>query len=200
MFLIKHSLPFIDDKYETPTFLLRKAITYAPVFFITNNVDYKLQISIKLDELITLLYTILSPMEEVEIKVKEEIEKELLFLSSNYPLKYVNYAKSCSTVNRIIFINEPLEFVDAQLSILYNELLTGQRLTLVAETYVLNLNKPLNVHIDSANEKIDFINLYSSANFTRLETLTNYREQDYITVIKNTIIDVNAFAEQYYDN
>lgn len=193
-------MPFIDDKYETPTFLLRKAITYAPVFFITNNVDYKLQISIQLDELITLLYTILSPMEEVEIKVKEEIEKELLFLSSNYPLKYINYAKSCSTVNRIIFINEPLEFVDAQLSILYNELLTGQRLTLVAKTYVLNLNKPLNVHIDSANEKIDFINLYSSANFTRLETLTNYREQDYITVIKNTIIDVNAFAEQYYDN
>lgn len=193
-------MPFIDDKYETPTFLLRKEITYAPVFFITNNVDYKLQISIQLDELITLLYTILSPMEEVEIKVKEEIEKELLFLSSNYPLKYVNYAKSCSTVNRIIFINEPLEFVDAQLSILYNELLTGQRLTLVAKTYVLNLNKPLNVHIDSANEKIDFINLYSSANFTRLETLTNYREQDYITVIKNTIIDVNAFAEQYYDN
>lgn len=193
-------MPFIDDKYETPTFLLRKAITYAPVFFITNNVDYKLQISIQLDELITLLYTILSPMEEVEIKVKEEIEKELLFLSSNYPLKYINYAKSCSTVNRIIFINEPLEFVDAQLSILYNELLTGQRLTLVAKTYVLNLNKPLNVHIDSANEKIDFIKLYSSANFTRLETLTNYREQDYITVIKNTIIDVNAFAEQYYDN
>lgn len=200
MFLIAHSLPFVEDKFETPTFLLKKEITYAPVLRLIKNVNYPQQVGYSLDRLLTLLYTILSPMEEVEIKVQEEIQKELIFLRENYPLKYLSYAKSCSTINNILFSNNQVEFEDAQLSILYSQLLNGEKLTLVAEMYVLNLNKSLNEKITSANVEIDFVNKYGGAAITTLETLTNYREQNYINVIKDKIDEVNSFAENYYDN
>lgn len=200
MFLLVHPLPFVDDKFETPTFLLRKEEKYPPILYITNDVNYQQQVGLAIDRLLTLLYTILSPMEEVEIKVQEEIQRELLFLRENYPLKYLGYAKYCSTVTSIIFSNNPVEFVDAQVSILYAQLLSGEKLTLIAESYVLNLNKSLNEKIVSANVEIDFINKYGGSAMSNLETLTNYREQDYINVIKDKIDEVNIFAEYYYVN
>jgi hypothetical protein len=198
MFLLKHDLPFIDDKYETPTFVLRQKNNYAPFLRLTNNVNYLQQIDFAVQELTTILYTMLSPMQEVETSIQDSIDAQLLFLRQNYPLKYTSYAKSCTTIASLLFSNDSVEFEDAQLSNVYNEFLNGERLTLEAQVLILGLNTFLNEQVLRANEKINFINNYGNANLSTLNVVTNYREQNYINVVNDKINETNTFFNNYY--
>jgi hypothetical protein len=198
MFLLKHNLPFVDDKYETPTLLLRQKNNYAPFLRVTNNVDYLQQIDFAVQDLITILYTMLTPMEEVEESIANSIDAQLLFLRENYPLKYTSYAKSCTTISSLLFSNNSVEFEDAQLSVVYNEFLNGERLTLEAQVLILGLNTFLNEQVLLANEKITFINTYGNAAISTLDLVTNYREQNYINIINDKIEEATSFFKNYY--
>ena len=70
----------------------------------------------------------------------------------------------------------------------------------VSNEYFNNENKPLNEQINIANEKINLINNYGNANLSTLPLLTNYREQNYITLITDKINEVNIFSNVYYAN
>ena len=197
MLKIINNLPFVEDSYETPSFLLKKENNYAPLLKLTNNVDYFLQINIAVEDLLNLLYQILYVMEDVENQVQEIIDSQIVFLRENYPLKYTNYAKSCSTINQLLFSNNQVEFLDAQLSVLYNELLNGESLTLEAESLINSITEFLNEKRTQINEKIIFINLYGGGNISEFILVTNYREQNLINYTNDKINEVNTFFSNY---
>lgn len=199
MFLISHDLPVADNPYQTPTFLLREKNNYAPLLKLTKNVNYLQQLDFATQELNTILQTMLSLMEQVEDEIQRSIETQLVFLRENYPLKYTSYAKSCSTIASLLFSNNAVEFEDAQLSLVYNELLSGERLTLTAQTLIVNLNTYLNENVLLANEKITFINTYGNTIISTLDLVTNYREQNYINIVEDKLEEVNNFFNAYYE-
>lgn len=162
----------------------------APFINLTNDYDFAEQVLFKVDETLSLLRLLYNSYLITLSEVVAQKETQLLYMRQTYPLTYVSYAKSCTTANSFIFGDNYAEFVDAQISAIYNDILNDVQLTEYAKFIYGQLGQEVNRFLGEINNNITFINNWGEHNVALLVVVEDYVNQNYSDIINNKIAEL----------
>lgn len=185
MFKINHDIPFYDNNYITPSYLLNKQ-NYLPKKKYNLYANNTTQLFLIYRELLRILNAIKRYINNANILIEDDLAQQLKFLELDYPTVREKYATYCSTIANLLYTD--ITFNDDVIQTIYQNYKDKVIFTTYATSIINNVASFINSRLERYNYLVDILNRYLNESYQHLAFCNNYITEDYLTFVENNII------------
>lgn len=185
MWKINSDVPYIEERYSTPSYIINKMI-YLPNnnYNLKNNQD--IQLFVVYRQLLSTLYAIRQYINQADRLIEDDLQTQLRLLELDYPTMRETYATYCSTILNLLY-KDNFTFSDFAIQELYQKLKNKIIYTTYATNIINNIARFINSRVDRYNLLIDSLNMSLNKNYTKLNPSTNYIVENYLNIVTTNI-------------